>query len=214
MFTAVAFGILIDLFLVLILAVGWGPPELRWSVAGAAGIPTLVTIGVCGKIFAGILQTMWDSRVRIHHALEHATAWILARRGLEVWSGEADRDGFRLSGTFRGEDLRNAFATASDLLLHHNPDLRISVDCGARFFVQFCVIVTTLVLLPAGLLAMTWQPRLGLLLLLIPLLWLTLPLQSRLLQRWFTTSARFEGAEIVRLERKGPGFFVTTQLRL
>jgi len=76
------------------------------------------------------------------------------------------------------------------------------------------VIAITVVLFPVGLLAMGWGAPYGLLLLPMPVLWLTLPLQSRLLQLWFTTSVRFEGAEMVRLERKGPGFVVSTQVRV
>ena len=157
------------------------------------------------------------ARTRQHHALEHATLHILARRfPQQPMAGHSDSGGFWILGAVPTEEVERAVTEALERLQRGEAHLALHPGCGTNYLATGGLAALVGLFGFAG--ARRWRDRWDRFPLVMFLSMLALLMGRPLgfwLQRWVTTDARVDDLEVVEVRptRRGrlPAHRVTTR---
>ncbi len=138
-------------YLICILVFLYIPPEDFGILAFIFLLPFVlfVVIGLNLSFFSTLFRrfTMSKDKKR-NHALEHGTIYFLKKRfGDKIRvGGSAEKDGFRICGVSKKNDLIKAFDQFAKEFNRENPELFISLRCGSNIVTSqgFGLILLTL----------------------------------------------------------------------
>ncbi len=127
------------------------PPEGLGAIAFIFIFPFVlfVVIGLNLPFFSTLFRRFTMSiNKKQNHALEHGTIYFLKRRfgdKLRV-GGHAEKNGFRICGVSKKDEIIKAFEKFTQELSQKNPDLFVSLRCGSNIVTSqgFGIILLTM----------------------------------------------------------------------